>query len=42
MAEPILHAVEALMREGTYGAILRKWGVEVGAIEDPAINAAAE
>jgi polar amino acid transport system substrate-binding protein len=42
MAEPILQAVEALMRDGTYGAILRKWGVEVGAIDDPAINAAAE
>jgi polar amino acid transport system substrate-binding protein len=42
MAEPVLHAVEALMRAGTYEAVLDKWGVEVGAIDDPAINAATE
>ena len=42
MAEPVLHAVETLMRDGTYTKILRKWGVEVGAIDKPAINAAIE
>jgi len=42
MAKPILHAVDALMEDGTYGSILRKWGVQVGAIDEPAINAAVD
>ena len=30
------------MRDGTYDEVLRKWGVEVGAIDDPAINGAVD
>ena len=40
LAKPLLHAVQAIIRDGTYDEVLRKWGVEVGAIEDPAINGA--
>jgi polar amino acid transport system substrate-binding protein len=40
MAHPILAAVKHLMSEGTYTKILGKWGVQGGAISDPAINAA--
>ena len=40
MADPILAAVKHLMSEGTYTKILGKWGVQGGAISDPAINAA--
>ena len=36
----ILAAVKHLMSEGTYAKILGKWGVQGGAISDPAINAA--
>ena len=42
LAEPLLDAVEAVMRDGTYDEVLRKWGVEVGAIDDPAINGAVD
>jgi polar amino acid transport system substrate-binding protein len=42
MAEPVLHAIEALMRAGTYKAVLDRWGVGLGAIDEPAINAATE
>lgn len=42
LAKPLLHAVEAIMRDGTYDEVLRKWGVQVGAIEDPAVNGAVD
>ena len=39
MADPILAAVTQLMSDGTYTKILGKWGVQGGAISNPAINA---
>lgn len=38
--EAILGAVKALVGDGTYKAILDKWGVSPGAISDPVINGA--
>lgn len=40
LEEPVLQAVRALIRDGTYLTILRRWGVEQGAITDPKINGA--
>lgn len=40
MAKPLLHAVQLLMKNGTYKAILKKWGVQSGAISNPKINGA--
>jgi len=40
MARPVLDAVKVLMRDGSYAAILRRWGVAEGAISDPQINGA--
>jgi len=40
MAEPVLAAVKQVMSDGTYTKILGRWGVQGGAISDPAINAA--
>jgi polar amino acid transport system substrate-binding protein len=40
MAAPILAAVKELMSDGTYTGILKKWGLESGAITDPKINGA--
>src|SRR6185437_2098915 len=40
MSTPILAAVKELMSDGSYKAILKKWGVESGAITDPKINGA--
>ncbi len=40
MAKPVLAAVKALMANGTYTAILSKWGVQSGAITNPVINGA--
>jgi polar amino acid transport system substrate-binding protein len=40
MADPVLAAVKHLMSDGTYTKILGKWGVQGGAISDPAVNAA--
>jgi polar amino acid transport system substrate-binding protein len=40
MADPVLAAVKHLMAKGTYLKILEKWGVQGGAISNPAINAA--
>jgi len=40
MTKPVLHAVQALMKNGTYTAILKKWGVQGGAISNPKINGA--
>ncbi len=36
----LLPAVKKLMADGTYETILKKWGVEAGAIDDPEINGA--
>jgi polar amino acid transport system substrate-binding protein len=40
MAKPILDALKELMSNGTYNAILTKWGVQEGAITNPVINGA--
>jgi polar amino acid transport system substrate-binding protein len=40
MTKPVLAAVKAVMADGRYKAILTKWGIQAGAISDPAINAA--
>jgi polar amino acid transport system substrate-binding protein len=40
MAKPVLDAVKQLMANGTYTAILKKWGVQGGAISNPKINGA--
>ena len=40
--DAILGAVKALIADGTYKAILDKWGVGTGAITDPVINGAAK
>ena len=40
MAKPVLDAVKALMKSGTYETILKKWGIQSGAITDPKINGA--
>ena len=40
MAPAVLAAVKALMADGTYKAILTKWGIEPGAITNPQINGA--
>jgi polar amino acid transport system substrate-binding protein len=42
LAKPLLHAVQAIMRDGSYDEVLAKWGVQVGAIDHPAINGAVE
>jgi polar amino acid transport system substrate-binding protein len=38
MAQPVLAAVKHLMADGTYKKILSKWGLESGAINNPAVN----
>jgi polar amino acid transport system substrate-binding protein len=40
MPQPVLDALKAVMANGAYDAILRKWGIQDGAIHDPAINGA--
>ena len=40
MAKPVLAGVKALMADGRYQAILKKWGVQQGAISTPKINGA--
>jgi polar amino acid transport system substrate-binding protein len=40
LADPVLAALEVLIANGQYRAILTRWGVEDGAISDPAINGA--
>ncbi len=37
-AQAIADAVKALISDGTYKTILTKWGVEAGAIDNPAVN----
>jgi polar amino acid transport system substrate-binding protein len=38
--KPVLDAVKALMADGSYDRILKKWGIQAGAITKPQINAA--
>jgi polar amino acid transport system substrate-binding protein len=38
-AQAIADAVKALISDGTYTTILEKWGVQAGAIDNPAVNA---
>ena len=40
MAQPLLDALKVLIANGTYTAILEKWGVQDGAIDNPVINGA--
>jgi polar amino acid transport system substrate-binding protein len=40
MAAPTLAALKLLMSDGTYKAILAKWGLQEGAITEPKINGA--
>jgi polar amino acid transport system substrate-binding protein len=40
MAKPVLDALKALMANGTYAAILKKWQLESAAITNPVINGA--
>jgi polar amino acid transport system substrate-binding protein len=40
LAQPLLKALQELMRTGEYRKILAKWGVESGAIDNPVINGA--
>ena len=40
LSKAVLAGVEALMKDGTYSAILTKWGIQSGAISKPAINGA--
>ena len=40
MTKPIRDALEALISHGTYMSILKKWGVQQGAITKPTINGA--
>ncbi len=42
LAEPILAALKNLIAGGQYTAILKKWGLEQGAITDPVINGAID
>jgi polar amino acid transport system substrate-binding protein len=37
-AQAIADALKAIITDGTYGAALTKWGVDQGAITDPAVN----
>ena len=40
LAKPTLAALKKLMADGTYQQILKKWGVQSGAISNPVINGA--
>jgi polar amino acid transport system substrate-binding protein len=40
LAKPLLAAVKAVMANGMYTTILTKWGIQAGAITNPAINGA--
>jgi polar amino acid transport system substrate-binding protein len=40
MAKPVLEALKALMANGTYTAILKRWELESAAISSPVINGA--
>jgi polar amino acid transport system substrate-binding protein len=40
LEKPVLDAVKALMANGDYGQIMKKWGLQAGEIKNPQINAA--
>jgi len=40
MAKPVLDALKAVMANGTYTTILKRWGIQDGAITNPVINGA--
>jgi polar amino acid transport system substrate-binding protein len=40
LAKPVLDALQVLMKNGTYKAILAKWGIQQGAIAKPKLNGA--
>ncbi len=40
LTKPVLAALEALMKDGSYKKVLTKWGVQAGAITNPRINGA--
>ncbi|MCX6386328.1 MAG: ABC transporter substrate-binding protein [Solirubrobacterales bacterium] len=40
LAEPVLAAVKKLIEGGQYAAILKKWGLDSGAVTDPKVNGA--
>jgi polar amino acid transport system substrate-binding protein len=40
MAKPVQAALKVLIANGSYDRILKKWGVDAGAIKDPTINGA--
>jgi polar amino acid transport system substrate-binding protein len=40
LAKPVLDALKAAMADGTYMTILKKWGIQDGAITNPVINGA--
>ncbi len=40
MAKPVLSGLKALIADGRYAAILKKWGVQDGALTSPQINGA--
>jgi polar amino acid transport system substrate-binding protein len=40
LPKPVLAALKKLMADGTYMAILKKWGIQSGAISNPKINGA--
>jgi polar amino acid transport system substrate-binding protein len=40
LQKPVLAALKVLIKDGAYGAIMKKWGIEAGSIKDPKINGA--
>jgi polar amino acid transport system substrate-binding protein len=40
MDRAVLDALKVLIKKGDYGAIMKQWGLQAGAIANPAINAA--
>jgi polar amino acid transport system substrate-binding protein len=40
LTKPVLAALEAVMKDGTYASILSKWGIQSGALSKPVINGA--
>lgn len=40
LQKPILSGLKVLISKGTYGAILKNWGIQAGGIANPKINAA--
>ena len=40
LAQPVLSGIKTLIKNGTYMKILKKWGIQAGAIKNPKINGA--